>query len=341
VAESSDVLSFCNYDEFSGLIARLGKATAISEDGFAFHCDAPFAAIRYETYRLFGFIDLELREMQPRTNIDFHYELGSNYFEIGYVAEGSFHLMTEKYSDCVICPAHLYITPRSGSQGKITYYKNRPLRTLSFSAHRTDAEVTSEVFGESGGRLWAEAAMTGKWVERDLYPLTTPPPDVITSLLHAANCNYPYRTRRLFFENIFREVLLRLIAHDLPDSETSSGMDRFEVERIKSVPGMLMAHISHPPSIAELSRELSINATKLQCGFKKIFGKSIYACHRDACLERAARMLLDTDKSVFEIALDAGYSGSGNFCNAFKKRYGVSPSQYRLKGLSLHTLGLS
>jgi AraC-like DNA-binding protein len=138
----------------------------------------------------------------------------------------------------------------------------------------------------------------------------------------------------LCFENIFREVLLDLIAHELPGDETPSGMDSFEVERIKSVPGLLMARLSSPPSIAELARELSMNTTKLQDGFKKIFGKPIYACHRDACLERAALMLLDTGKSIFEIAAEAGYSGSGNFCNAFKKHYGVSPSQYRRKGVA-------
>jgi AraC-like DNA-binding protein len=332
VAESSDVLSFRDYYEFSGLIAELGETTAISEGEFTFHCDAPFASTRCETYRLFGFVDLELREILPRANIDFRYELGANYFEIGYVAEGAFRLETENYSDSVICPAHLYIAPPSGSQGKITYYKNRPLRTLSFCAHRTDAEVMSKMFGESGCGLWAEAVMTGKWAERDLYPLITPPPDVITSLLRAANCNYPRRTRRLFFENMFREVLLRLISHELPDDETFSGMDNFEVERIKSVPGILMARLSSPPSIAELSRELSINATKLQSLFKKIFGKSIYAYHRDSCLERAAIMLLDTDKLISEIAVGAGYSGCGNFCNAFKKCYGVSPGQYRQNG---------
>jgi AraC-like DNA-binding protein len=332
MAKSSDVLSFRDYDEFSDLLARLGEVTAISDDGFAFRCDAPFASVRHETYRLFGFIDLEIREILPCTNIDFSYELGSNYFEIGYVAEGSFHLATENYSDSVICPVHLYITPPSGSKGKITYYGNRPLRTLSFSAHRSDAAVTSEVFGESGCRLWAEAVMAGKWVEHDLYPLITPPPDVVNSLLRAANCNYPHRVRRLFFENIFREVLLRLISHELPDRETSSGMDSFEAERIKSIPGMLMARLSSPPSIAELSRELSINATKLQNGFKEIFGKPIYSYHRDMCLERAAVMLLDTAKSVFEIAIDTGYSNSGNFCNAFKKRYRVSPGQYRRDG---------
>jgi AraC-like DNA-binding protein len=45
-------------------------------------------------------------------------------------------------------------------------------------------------------------------------------------------------------------------------------------------------------------------------------------------------MLLDTNKPVFEIASDAGYSGTGNFSNAFKKHYGVSPNQFRRKGYS-------
>jgi AraC-like DNA-binding protein len=43
-------------------------------------------------------------------------------------------------------------------------------------------------------------------------------------------------------------------------------------------------------------------------------------------------MLLNTNKPIFDIAAASGYSGSGNFCNAFKKRYGVSPGLYRSKG---------
>ncbi|MDR1020314.1 MAG: AraC family transcriptional regulator [Synergistaceae bacterium] len=331
MSKNSDVLIFRDYDDFFGLIAKTGEATAIP-GGVAFRCDAPFASIRYETYRLFDFIDLEFFKLLPHANIDFRYELGSNHFEIGYVTEGAFRLVTENYGDSVICPAHLYIAPPSGSQGRITYYKDRRLGTLSFIAHRTGREVARDVLGENGCLLWTEAVMDGKGGRHGLYPLTTPPPDIINSLVHAANCNYPHRVRRLFFENVFREILLSLIARELPDDETSSGMNSFDAERIKSVPATLMTRLDSPPSIAELARELSINATKLQRGFKKIFGKSIYAYHRDTCLERAAIMLLDTDKSIFEIAMDAGYSGSGNFCNAFKKRYGASPGRYRQKG---------
>jgi AraC-like DNA-binding protein len=49
-------------------------------------------------------------------------------------------------------------------------------------------------------------------------------------------------------------------------------------------------------------------------------------------MERAAIMLLDTNKPVSEIALDSGYSAIGNFSNAFKKHYRVSPIQFRRNG---------
>jgi AraC-like DNA-binding protein len=167
---------------------------------------------------------------------------------------------------------------------------------------------------------------------RDSYPLMTPPPDIANSFLHIANCNYPPRLKRMFFENVLREILLRLIAHKLPGDEMSSNIDELDAEKIKSVPGILMDRLDSPPSIFEIARELSMNATKLKQGFKKIFGKPIYAYHHSVCLDRATIMLLNTNKSVFEIAIDAGYSNGGNFCNAFKKRYGLSPSQYRRKG---------
>jgi YesN/AraC family two-component response regulator len=48
-------------------------------------------------------------------------------------------------------------------------------------------------------------------------------------------------------------------------------------------------------------------------------------------------MLLDTNMHAFEIAAKVGYAGNGNFTNAFKKYYGVSPIQFRRKGCSALT----
>lgn len=46
-------------------------------------------------------------------------------------------------------------------------------------------------------------------------------------------------------------------------------------------------------------------------------------------LKKAAVALRSTEKSVLDIALDAGYDSHEGFTRAFTKRYGVSPSDYR------------
>jgi AraC-like DNA-binding protein len=145
-------------------------------------------------------------------------------------------------------------------------------------------------------------------------------------------CDYPARIKKLFIENKFREILLRIIAHELPKDKTPQRPGEFETARIKQIPGILMERIDSPPTIQELARELSLNATVMKRGFKNIFGAPIYAHHRNLCIERATTLLLDTRKTIIEIAVESGYSGNVSFCNAFKKRYGVSPSQYRRKG---------
>ena len=46
-------------------------------------------------------------------------------------------------------------------------------------------------------------------------------------------------------------------------------------------------------------------------------------------LEQAAVELVQTAKSVTQIAQNIGYDNASKFSECFKKRYGLTPSQYR------------
>jgi AraC-like DNA-binding protein len=189
-----------------------------------------------------------------------------------------------------------------------------------------------DVLGESRSALLFEALLNESAYSRENGFLGgNPPPDIAGSFLQIAHCNYPVRSRQFFFESKFMEIMSRIIAHNLP-VDAAFEMGGFDMEQIKKIPGILMNRIDRPPSIPELALELSMNATTMKSGFKKIFGEPIYAHHRNLCLEWGATMLLDTDKSILQIAMDSGYSNGENFCGAFKKRYGVSPRMYRRKG---------
>jgi AraC-like DNA-binding protein len=171
-----------------------------------------------------------------------------------------------------------------------------------------------------------------KFSKKNLHVGMPASPDIANDFLQIVGCSNPHNTKTLFFESKFREILSRMIAHELLEEEISVELGAFETAQIKNIPGILMERLDSPPSIPELARELSLSATTIKQGFKRIFGKPIYAHHRNACLERAAVMLLDTSKSIIEIALEAGYSNGGSFGYAFRQRYGASPGIYRSKG---------
>lgn len=51
-------------------------------------------------------------------------------------------------------------------------------------------------------------------------------------------------------------------------------------------------------------------------------------------LEQAAVELVRSAKSVTQIAQNAGYDNASKFSECFKKRYGVTPTQYRVHAKS-------
>lgn len=84
-------------------------------------------------------------------------------------------------------------------------------------------------------------------------------------------------------------------------------------------------------SLSQLAAEHDISVSHLQKLFKQIYGVPVYHYIKEYRLEQAAVELVRSQKSVTEIAQGAGYDNASKFSESFKKRYGTTPSQYRLK----------
>lgn len=65
--------------------------------------------------------------------------------------------------------------------------------------------------------------------------------------------------------------------------------------------------------------------------FLSYTGFSVMAYVNNHRLKHAATLLQQTDTSLLDIALDVGYNSHEGFIKAFKKKYGLTPSQYRNK----------
>lgn len=127
--------------------------------------------------------------------------------------------------------------------------------------------------------------------------------------------------------------LLALQLQQYEDKKTRQNCLRYlkksEINKIREAKNILLSDINTPPSILNLSRNIGINEKKLQIGFKKVFNQTVYGCLFDHKMNLARQLLLDTDKTIFEIALDCGYDYASHFTTAFKRKYGITPKQFK------------
>jgi transcriptional regulator GlxA family with amidase domain len=92
---------------------------------------------------------------------------------------------------------------------------------------------------------------------------------------------------------------------------------------------IIAAEYSRPIRIEEISRRVATSPRQLQRVFADISGRGFRVHLRAVRMARATELLATTDLPVKEIATRVGYDDPSQFSKAFKRTYGVSPSQMR------------
>lgn len=152
-----------------------------------------------------------------------------------------------------------------------------------------------------------------------------------TCLSAILKCNYEDSLKSIFlFSKVVEIIVLQLESYknSLDDKKTYIKTD-YDKERILYAKDYLLKNIENPPSIKQLARVSGINEFKLKKGFKELFSQTVYEYLSDVRLDLAKNDLLESKKSISQIAFDLGYSSLQHFSNSFKKKFGVSPNQVR------------
>ena len=82
-------------------------------------------------------------------------------------------------------------------------------------------------------------------------------------------------------------------------------------------------------SLKSFGEKYFINSAYLGQLFKKQFGCSFKDYLNNVRVRKAAEMILNTDKKIYEIAGDVGYKNMEYFINKFEEVYGVTPTRFR------------
>lgn len=107
-------------------------------------------------------------------------------------------------------------------------------------------------------------------------------------------------------------------------------------EIIHRIHAYLVEHLADRVTIEDLSKHFLMNPTTLKKAFKDVYGMSIAAHMKQHRMEHAARLLLESNDSIAQIAFAVGYESQSRFTNAFKKTYGMLPSLYRKSPQHVH-----
>lgn len=104
---------------------------------------------------------------------------------------------------------------------------------------------------------------------------------------------------------------------------------------IDNVKTYITGHLDETLSLEELGRIVHLHPVYLSKFYKQETGENLSSYISFKRLERASRLLIDSNLHVADISHMVGYKKSQYFIKLFKEQYGVTPQQYRKMQIKL------
>ena len=105
--------------------------------------------------------------------------------------------------------------------------------------------------------------------------------------------------------------------------------DAQEDRRIKQILGHIQQHFAEKLTVREMAAAGHVSARECYRIFQRRLGMTPNEYLLSFRLQRARTLLLESDKSVLEIAVETGFGTSSYLGKLFRAHYGQSPREYR------------
>ena len=171
-------------------------------------------------------------------------------------------------------------------------------------------------------------------IERDNAPYFHRPVGKVTPTMRQIIMqiwHHPYQgaIARMYLEGKVLE-LLALQLSQLSESKSSAAkftLHSKSIDRIYQAKDILASRLENPPSISELTQQVGLCDRTLRRGFRELFGTTVIGYLTLLRMKQAERLLREGKLSIGEVANLVGYSHLGHFSAAFKRQFGITPSQ--------------
>lgn len=205
------------------------------------------------------------------------------------------------------------------ARGTIEYLTGQPLCVVVFvvSAPLLDTFLPRNRFGcmSAPGRNKGDLSFNG-------IGTLTPEVNQIAHQVLKKN-DRPDELNRLYLISKAYELLFHLIAGRQGREDTTIPMKYRKC--IHRAARILRENLDTPPNLSDIARQAGMCATRLNEGFKKQFGTTVFGFLRQERLSKAKYLMVHENKSASEAAWEVGYASQSSFNRAFYAHYGVTP----------------
>ncbi|MBE6359149.1 MAG: helix-turn-helix domain-containing protein [Lentisphaerae bacterium] len=135
---------------------------------------------------------------------------------------------------------------------------------------------------------------------------------------------------QIYIGLLFVELLIT-VCRFYQESQKNAKQLNNELQKMNDVLDFLHANIANPLTRAQAARVFGSSESNFSRIFTRIMQESYSDYLVNLRLQHAKNMLMNTNKTLSEISAECGFCDSNYLCFRFRKKFGLSPHQFRMK----------
>ena len=153
---------------------------------------------------------------------------------------------------------------------------------------------------------------------------------LMRALYHEMNTSR--QASAMYLQGIGQALAVHLVRGYRGDSTLSSPIHALPAYKLHKAVEAMREGLDREFSLARLASQASMSVSHFSRMFRKATGRSPSQYFIHIRMETARQLLLESDLSIVNIALEVGYNSPSHFAQVFRRHAGATPREYRQGG---------
>lgn len=245
------------------------------------------------------------------------------YYEVHLCSKGEYSLETEKKCRLKISTGEMCIIPPSCYHATVSSYNDTVKYAIKFMFKDSKRSILRDRFED----IRQPTVISGnaellRIIGKITDEINTKPlayDDMLESLI------------REFYITLARMVCEKLKISLTPKAAQSAEISDEESARNQKLEKYFRENYMNDVTAEDLGHAIGLSVRQVNRILNKTYRMGFREKLIDARLHAAESEMLSTDKTIEQIGFDVGYFSSSGFSIAFRKKYGMSPAEYKRK----------